>query len=310
MSGAARDTDLAHSSSTAAVVLVLGQHHQHLRAAQDGGVGPSHARPQDPRLPARPDEGGGARRVLRARSCAAAGARGGGQRSESCTTPLWRFITHTCASRSAYQVRNELRALSEPKDQRVSGGKDASSGGGAATSTEGAAAGADAAAGSHARRPTPLAGAVVALGGRLPPTVASFSPPGADTAPAAVVAVAGSSLPGDVASAPFTAAAPRAPGDSSASSPAPAAAADATAPPSSTAASPSSAAAAAAASPEQLALTQLPAVVDAIYPPTHPHLRVVSVEMDSGRAMQSAAKCPFLLTFNVRQGRGRRGWAY
>lgn len=36
-----------------------------------------------------------------------------------------------------------------------------------------------------------------------------------------------------------------------------------------------------------------------LYMPTQPRLRVVSVVMDSGRAMQSAAKCPFLLQFKV-----------
>jgi hypothetical protein len=36
-----------------------------------------------------------------------------------------------------------------------------------------------------------------------------------------------------------------------------------------------------------------------VYMPTAPFYRVISVDMESGRPMQSAAKCPFLLTFNV-----------
>ncbi len=36
-----------------------------------------------------------------------------------------------------------------------------------------------------------------------------------------------------------------------------------------------------------------------VYMPTSPFHRVISVEMESGRPMQSAAKCPFLLTFRV-----------
>lgn len=43
-------------------------------------------------------------------------------------------------------------------------------------------------------------------------------------------------------------------------------------------------------------------VLDSVlYLPTNPYLRLRGVVMDSGRAMQSAAKCPFLLRFNVQQ---------
>ena len=41
-----------------------------------------------------------------------------------------------------------------------------------------------------------------------------------------------------------------------------------------------------------------------VYMPTSPYYRVVSVDCDSGRPMQSAAKCPFLLTFNVAKFEG------
>lgn len=41
-----------------------------------------------------------------------------------------------------------------------------------------------------------------------------------------------------------------------------------------------------------------------VYMPTSPYDRVVSVDLDSGRPMQSAAKCPFLLTFNVQRFEG------
>jgi hypothetical protein len=40
-------------------------------------------------------------------------------------------------------------------------------------------------------------------------------------------------------------------------------------------------------------------IIDVVYMPTAPHLRVLSVELDSGRPMQSASKCPFMLTFEV-----------
>lgn len=159
----------------------------------------------------------------------------------------------------------------------------------------------DAAAGTHARRPTPLAGAVTALGGRLPPPVAAFSPlpPGTPVPPASPAAEA--AAVGGTLAASAIVAAPTA-------APAVAAALPATAPAAAAAPPTILVAAAAAAGPspsdsppsEQQVVQQLPAIIDTIYPPTHAHLRVVSVEMDSGRAMQSAAKCPFLLTFNVR----------
>ena len=41
-----------------------------------------------------------------------------------------------------------------------------------------------------------------------------------------------------------------------------------------------------------------------VYMPTSPYDRVIAVEMESGRPMQSAAKCPFLLTFRVSPFRG------
>lgn len=47
------------------------------------------------------------------------------------------------------------------------------------------------------------------------------------------------------------------------------------------------------------AAEEAPDIIDEIYLPTNPYAKLVSVDMESGRAMQSAAKCPFMLTFTV-----------